>query len=82
MDTVKQKSEGKLGNKTNASRGALDEILQYLNMLEARLARLESAVGIGALARRASNADEFAGRMRTLEASGSSIAAAVLWRRR
>jgi len=75
MDTIKQKIEGKVGNKTNASRGALDEILQYLNMLEARLARLESAVDIGALPLQASNADEFAGTARTLGAGSTSIAA-------
>ncbi len=75
MDTIKQKGGGKLGNKANASRGVLDEILQHLNTLETRLARLESAVGIGALALRASNADEFAGTERTLGAAGTSIAA-------
>lgn len=75
MDMVKQKGEGKIGNKANASRGALDEILQHLNMLEARLARLESAVGIGSLPLQASNADEFTGTARTLAAGGPSIAA-------
>jgi hypothetical protein len=44
-------------------------------MLEARLARLEAAVGIGALARRASNADEFAGKERALDAACTPIAA-------
>jgi len=74
MDTVKQNGAGKVGNKANASRGALDAILQRLNMLEARLARLESAVGIAALPLRASNADEFAGTERTLGAGSTSIA--------
>jgi len=74
MDIVKQKNEGKIGKKENASRGALDEILQRLKMLEARLTRLESAVGTIPVPLRASNADEFTGTMSALGASGPSIA--------